>query len=76
MVLMAIVICLHALISVEHSDAAEVAYIVRLWGTRVRNPRMSFLCCSQIERDWKWKSELDRASLYIPGRRTWDHEKR
>ena len=53
MVLMAIVICLHALISVEHSDAAEVAYIVRLWGTRVRNPRMSFLCCSQIERDWK-----------------------
>ena len=50
MVLMEIVICLHALISVEHSDAAAGTYMVRLWGTRVKNPPTSFCRCSQNER--------------------------
>ena len=38
MVLMEIVICLHTLVSVERSGAAAGTYMVRLWGTRVKNP--------------------------------------
>lgn len=50
MVLMEIVICLHVLVSIEHSKAAVATYMVRLWGTRVRNPQMVFfLCYSQDE---------------------------
>lgn len=51
MVLMEIVSCLQALVSVEHSDAAVATYMVRLWGTRVRRPPdVLFLLLS--ERMW------------------------
>ena len=47
MVLMEIVICLHALVSVGHSDLAVATYMVRLRGTRARNPQITFSCCFQ-----------------------------
>lgn len=64
MVLMEIVICLHVLVSIEHSKAAVATYMVRLWGTRVRNPQMVFfLCYSQDESGQTWRPELGSTSL-------------
>lgn len=52
MVLMEIVICLHVLVSIEHSKAAVATYMVRLWGTRVRNPQMVFFSLLLSGRKW------------------------
>ena len=57
MVLMEMVICLHALVSVEHSDAAVTTCMVKLWRARVRSPNVVVAFFS--EGGQKWKSELD-----------------
>lgn len=44
--LMEIVICLHAQVSVEYLDVTAITHIMRLWGTRATRPPRSFLRCS------------------------------
>lgn len=67
MVLMEIVICLHALVSVEHPGAAVGTYMVRLWRMRAKNPQVSLSYCSQDAGGSTWEPEVDGAVVGMVG---------